>query len=317
MNNFWLKLKKPFSVLAPMDDVTDNVFRQIVNETARPDVFFTEFANSDGLISAGAQVVKRKLLFNIDQHPIVAQIWGNNPMSMQKASEIVLKMGFDGIDVNMGCPVREVIKKKAGAGMIGEYELAKKIIESVKKGVKNKIPVSVKTRLGLNININEEWSTFLLNQDIAVLTMHGRTAKQMSKVPADWNEIAKVVEIRDKISPNTLIVGNGDVKSYDEIRQKHKFYGVDGVMVGRGIFQNPWIFFQKPASHSRSEYLGLLLKHLELFDKTWGKDKNFAIVKKFFKMYINNFPHASELRVKLMEANSYPEALEILKLVKN
>jgi tRNA-dihydrouridine synthase len=222
-------------------------------------------------------------------------------------------MGFDGIDINMGCPVREVIKKKAGAGMIGEYELAKKAIESVKKGVKNKIPVSVKTRLGLNTNINEEWSEFLLKQDIAVLTMHGRTAKQMSKVPADWNEIAKVVEIRNRVAPETLIVGNGDVKSFDEIRQKNKFYGVDGVMIGRGIFQNPWIFSPDKTVHTKEDYINLLLKHLELFDKTWGKEKNFAIVKKFFKMYVNNFPGASKLRIKLMECNSYEEVLEEVK----
>lgn len=333
MTNFWQKLNKPFTVLAPMDDVTDNVFRQIVNKTARPDVFFTEFTNSDGLNSVGNKIVGRKLEYTDDQHPIVAQIWGEKPESIENASRIILEKDFDGIDINMGCPVREVIKKGAGAGLIGNYNLAEEIIASAKRGVNNKISVSVKTRLGLNTNIAEEWATFLLKQDINALTIHARTAKQMSKGDADWDEIAKIVEIKNRISPNTLIIGNGDVKSYQEVLEKHKKYKVDGVMIGRGIFQNPWVFdFNSPVK-VKSDYVNLLLKHLELFDKTWGENKpsttfkvghknndrnavvlgkNFAVMKKFFKMYINNFPHASELRVKLMECKDYKEAKTIL-----
>lgn len=319
MSNFWKKLKKPFTVLAPMDDVTDNVFRQIINETARPDVFFTEFTNSDGLTSVGSKTVARKLSFFSGQHPIVAQIWGTNPESMYKASGIVSKMGFDGIDINMSCPVRKVIKKGAGAGLIGNYELSKKIIDAVKKGAGD-LPVSIKTRLGINTNIVADWTSFLLKRGISALIIHARTATQMSLGFADWDEIAKIVEIKNKVSPKTIIIGNGDVKSFPEILEKHEKYKVDGVMVGRGIFSNPWIFDSALSNdlgkkRAKKDYIELLMKHLNLFEKTWGGGKSFGVMKKFFKMYINNFDGAVKLRVKLMEVNSFDDARNIIKQV--
>jgi tRNA-dihydrouridine synthase len=232
---------------------------------------------------------------------------------MGKAAKIVSKLGFDGIDINMGCPVREVIRHGAGAGLIGNYETSGAIIAAVKKGA-GKIPVSVKTRLGLNINIAKDWCTFLLKQDIAALTVHGRTAKQMSKVPADWEEIGKIVKIRNIIAPQIPIVGNGDVKNYKEVLGMHKKFGVDGVMIGRGIFANPWVFDKSanPKIHTKKDYINLLFKHMELFESTWGESKNFNIIKKFFKMYINNFHGASILRQKLMETNSFEEIKKIL-----
>ncbi|QQG41209.1 MAG: tRNA-dihydrouridine synthase [Candidatus Woesebacteria bacterium] len=308
MTNFWQKLPKPFTVLAPMDDVTDNVFRQVVMEAGRPDVFFTEFTSADGLVYNSHGIPLRKLTFTPGQHPIVAQIWGKDPMLMEKAAGIVADLGFDGIDINMGCPVREVMKRGAGAGLIGNYDLSGEIIKSVKNGA-GKIPVSVKTRLGKNENIAREWCTFLLKQNIATLTIHARTAKQMSASPADWNEVAEIVKIKNEISPETVIIGNGDVKSYDEVIVLSEKYGVDGVMIGRGIFSNPWVF--NPTTLAlrgvRQDYIDLLLKHIDLFEKTWGDTKNFAIIKKFFKMYINNFKGASILRQKLMEAKSFEE----------
>lgn len=308
MDNFWLKLPKPFTVLAPMDDVTDNVFRQVVLEAGRPDVLFTEFTSADGLVFNSHGIPLRKLTFTKEQHPIVAQIWGNEAERMGKAAKIVKDLGFDGIDINMGCPVREVVKHGAGAGLIGNYENSEKIIKFVKKAV-GKLPVSVKTRLGVNINIAEDWCTFLLKQNISALTVHGRTAKQMSKVPADWDEIGKIVKIRNKVSPKTPIIGNGDVKSFKEVLELSEKYEVDGVMIGRGIFTNPWVFDKnsKPVTHTKNDYMKLLLRHMDLFDKTWGDTKNFAIIKKFFKMYINNFKGASKLRQKLMDAKSFEE----------
>jgi tRNA dihydrouridine synthase A len=299
-----------------MDDVTDNVFRLVVLGAGRPDVFFTEFTNSDGLVHGGHGIPLRKLNFTPDQHPIVAQIWGNNAESMGKAAKIVKDLGFDGIDINMGCPIREVIKKKAGAGLIGQLELTAAIIDAVKKGAKG-IPVSVKTRLGINVNVAEEWATFLLKQDLAALTIHARTAKEMSKVPAQWEEIGKIVKLRDEIAPDTLIIGNGDVKSYSEVIKLHKKYGVDGVMIGRGIFDNPWVFHPTSprlsgASHTRQDYINLLLTHMDLFEEKWGDAKNFSVIKKFFKMYVNNFPGAAILRQKLMEANSFEEIKKLL-----
>lgn len=311
MTNFWQKLPKPFTVLAPMDDVTDNVFRQVVLSAGRPDVFFTEFVSSDGLVFNSHGVPLRKLTFTPDQHPIVAQIWGNNPENMGKAAKIVSDLGFDGIDINMGCPVREVVRHGAGAGLIGNYEVSEKIIKSV-KGRAGKMLVSVKTRLGLNVNIAKDWCTFLLKQNLAALTVHARTAKQMSKVPADWEQIGEIVKMRDKMSSETLIIGNGDIKSHKEVLWLSEKYRVDGVMIGRGIFANPWIFNRDQIEHPRQDYINLLLKHIELFEQTWGDTKNFAIIKKFFKMYVNNFREASNLRQKLMETKSFAEIIELL-----
>jgi nifR3 family TIM-barrel protein len=311
MTNFWLKLKKPFTVLAPMDDVTDNVFRQIILEAGRPDVFFTEFANVDGLVHGANGIPLHKLDYTQNQHPIVAQIWGTDPTNFEKAAKIVHSLGFDGIDINMGCPVRDVVKSGAGAGLIGEYGLSEKIIKAVKKEAKA-IPVSIKTRLGKNENIAEEWITFLLKQNIAALTVHARIAKQMSGGEANWGEIGKIVKLRNKIAPKTLIIGNGDVKSYVEVIEKQKKFGVDGVMIGRGIFANPWLFSKNSSGHTKDEYLKLLVYHIDLFDKTWGITKNFAVLKKFFKMYINNFEGANALRTRLMNAESFDDVKKIL-----
>lgn len=313
MKNFWTKLSKPFTVLAPMDDVTDNVFRQVVLSAGRPDVFFTEFSNADGLVHGANGIPLRKLNFTPDQHLIVAQIWGTDPVNMEKAAKIAADLGFDGIDINMGCPVKEVVKKGAGAGLIGSYSLSEKLINAVKKGAGG-LPVSIKTRLGKNENITEDWVTFLFKKNIAALTVHGRTAKQMSKGEASWEEIGKIVKIRDRIAPKTLIIGNGDIKNYAEVLKMQKKHGVDGVMIGRGIFGNPWVFIKdlKPVEHSKKDYIDLLLRHIDLFENTWGESKNFAILKKFFKMYVKNFKGANSLRIKLMEAENFEEVRRIL-----
>ena len=313
MKNFWEKLTKPFTAMAPMDDVTDNVFRQVILRSGRPDVIFTEFANVDGLIHGANGIPLGKLAFTPDQHPIVAQIWGTDVLNMEKAARMVAKLGFDGIDINMGCPVREVVKKGAGAGLIGNYELAGALIDAVKKGA-GKLPVSVKTRLGNKTNIAEEWVAFLLKKDLAAITIHARTAKQMSKRPADWEEIGKIVEMRNKIAPETLIIGNGDVTSYKSVLEMREKYGVDGVMIGRGVFANPWVFVKNTDkdTHTKKEYLDMLAFHLDLFEKTYKGRKNFAVLKKFFKMYIKGFRGANALRINLMETKSVKEARKML-----
>ncbi len=311
MTNFWTKLPKPFTVLAPMDDVTDNVFRQVILHTARADVFFTEFTNADGLIHGAKGVPLRKLAYTTNQHPIVAQLWGTNPENFQKAAKIVKDLGFDGIDINMGCAVRDVIKKGAGAGLIGNYDLAEDIIKAVKKGAKS-LPVSVKTRLGNKINIAKEWIEFLLNQNLSAITVHARTATQMSRGQADWGEIGKIVEMRNKIVPATLIIGNGDVLSCKEVLEKHKTYKVDGVMIGRGVFQNPWVFEKENKKHSKEEYMELFDYHLNLYEHDKDPKKSFAPLKKFFKIYVRGFSGASELRTKLMESQNAKEARKIL-----
>lgn len=311
--NFWKSLPKPCTVLAPMDDVTDNVFRQVVLSTARPDVFFTEFSNVDGLVHGANGIPLRKLDYTSDQHPIVAQIWGNIPENFEKAAKIVNELGFDGIDINMGCPVRDVVKKGCGSGLIGNYELVKNIIKSTKKG-SGGLPVSVKTRLGINRNISDEWIKFLLKQNLACITIHGRIAKQMSQGEADWMEIGKICRLREKIAPETLIIGNGDVKSFKEVMEKHDMYRVDGVMIGRGVFNNPWVFDKNnEKTHTNKEYLELLLRHVTLFDRTWGKTKNFAVLKKFFKMYVKDFKGASLVRIKLMQTENATQAKKLVK----
>lgn len=307
--NFWRKLPRPFTVLAPMENVTNFAFRQVVaTKLPKPDVLFTEFTNVEALNSGGFERTIPRFTLSMSQKPIVAQIWGTNPENYFKSAKLIEKLGFDGIDINMGCPDRAVVKIGACSALINNKSLAKEIIEAVKKGSK-KLPISVKTRIGFKKIVTEEWITFLLEQNIDTLTIHGRTVKEMSDVPANWDEIKKAVEIKNKISPKTVIVGNGDVISYSEVIKRHKNYNVDGVMIGRGIFSNPWIFDKNDKKHTPDEYKNILINHLKLLDQ----EKYFDEVKKFFKMYICNFEGANKLRAKLMQTKSVKEALKLLK----
>ncbi|MCS7092534.1 MAG: tRNA-dihydrouridine synthase [Patescibacteria group bacterium] len=314
MPNFWTRLVKPFTVLAPMDDVTDYAFRELVaNYLPRPDVFFTEFTNAEGLVSAGKKSVLKKFLYSDSHRPIVAQIWGINPDNLKKAAKMVFDLGFDGVDINMGCPDKKVVKKGAGAGCILDFEKTARMIAAVRSGAK-KIPVSVKTRLGFNKIQTNEWISFLLKQGLDALTIHGRTAIQMSEGSANWDEIGKAVEIKNKVSPSTIIVGNGDILSYSQVLTMYDKHHVDGVMIGRGIFHDPWVFEKQieKIQRDKKEYFDLLKKHIDIFDKTWGKTKNFSTLKKFCKMYIKGFDGASSLREKLMNAKDSKEMLLIL-----
>lgn len=314
MINFWTKLNKPFLALAPMYDVTDFVFRKILSDIAKPDVLFTEFVNTDALFSNGRDKIIRDLYFSEKQHPIVAQIWGINPDTFFKATKLVKEMGFDGIDINMGCPERAVVKNGAGSALIKNPNLAKQLIKAVKEGAKG-LPVSVKTRIGYNKIVTEEWISFLLEQKLNAITIHGRVATQKSEGKANWEEISKAVGLRDKISPKTLIIGNGDVESYKEALEKHKKYGVDGIMIGRGIFSNPWVFEKNiningelnTLKHTKEDSIKLLLKHTKMYEDKWGSEKNFDVMKKFFKIYVRDFRGSSELRQKLMECRNYSE----------
>ncbi len=295
-----------------MDDVTDLVFRDVINKLARPSVFVTEFTNIDGLLSVGKDKVMRKLKYSKQQRPVVAQIWGSNPEHFEKAASIVEELGFDGIDINMGCPDKKVMKNNAGAALVNNKELVQKIILAARKGAPS-IPLSIKTRLDRNSEKTTDWLKFLLTQDIQLLTLHARDAKSMSKIPANWEQIGNLVELRNKINKNILIIGNGDVTSYEEVLQKTNQYGVDGVMIGRGVFHNPWVFEQKLKEHSVHERLEILLEHTSHFTKTWGKTRNFETMKKFFKIYVKNFPGADELRQNLMQTKNYEDVETIVK----
>lgn len=314
MKNIWLTLKKPIFVLAPMDDVTDTVFRQIVGDLAAPDIYFTEFTSVDGMVSEkGHEPVSRRLQFTEKERPIIAQIWGNDPEKFYKAAAMAKGMGFDGIDINMGCPEKSVVKRGMCSGLINHPETAAKIIQAVKEGGGG-LPVSVKTRIGIRDIQTEEWLGFLLKQDLAALIVHGRTVREMSKVPAHWDEIGKAVKLRDQIAPLTLIIGNGDVNSYQDGLEKVKTYRVDGVMIATGIFKNLWIFDKsgRIPDLSVEERLNQLLKHSRLFVETWSKNKSFAILKKFFKIYISEFESAGELRAKFMNTDTLEEVEKLI-----
>lgn len=310
MKTFWQNLPKPFFVLAPMDDVTDSAFRQIVSETGAPDVFFTEFTNTDGMCSAGRSRVEKKLQFTEKERPLIAQIWGTNPDHYKQTTAIVREMGFNGVDINMGCPEKSIVKRGSCAALIKTPDLASKIIQAVQSEA-GEMPVSVKTRIGFNEIKTEEWTEFLLEHNLDALTVHGRTAKEESKVDAHWDEIGKVVTIRNRLGKNTVIIGNGDIKTIKEGQEKVHMYNVDGIMIGRGIFQNAWLF--KPDFEAtRVDRLTMLIQHAKLFEKTWGKTKQFAIMRKFVKTYVHSFPEATELRAKLMETKHFSELEEIV-----
>lgn len=297
-------------VLAPMANVTDAAFRRIIAKYGKPDVTWTEFVSADGLLSPGREVLLRDLEYSEGERPIVAQLFTGHPDKMKGAAEIAFKLGFDGIDINMGCPDRAVEKQGGGAGMIKDKENAKKVIEAAREGAGG-IPVSVKTRIGYNKNQIDDWIAFLLEQKLPVLTVHLRTRKEMSDVPAHWELMREIVALRDKISPETLIIGNGDVLTIDDAKKKVKETGCDGVMIGRGIFGNPWCFSGKTAIPE--ERLAVLIEHAKLFEKLLGDVKNFAIMKKHFKAYVSGWEGAKELRVQLMETNSSKEVDKVIK----
>ncbi len=313
MKTIWDKLEKPIFILAPMEDVTDTVFRRIISSCGRPNLYFTEFTNVDGLASKGDKVVSQRILYTKEEKPLIAQIWGMKPENYFKAAQRLVDMGYDGIDINMGCPQRTVTRHGACSALIKNHSLAKEIIQATKEGAKG-LPVSVKTRIGFNKIVLDEWIGFLLDQDLPALTIHGRTAAEMSKVPAHWDEIGKAVEIRNAKKLKTLIIGNGDVKSLNEAKEKAKQYKLDGIMIGRGIFENPWLFHPKTAIETITvkDRIELLKNHVDLYVQTWGKNKNFQILKKYFKIYIANFEGAHELRTQLMETTNQEEVDKIL-----
>ncbi len=313
MKNFWNKLSKPIFVLAPMEDVTDTVLRQVIARCGKPDVFFTEFTNVEGMFSRGERLVSQRLRYTEAERPLVAQIWGACPENFFKAAQKLIDMGFDGIDLNMGCPSSGIVHKGLCSGLINNRSLAQEIIRATQEGAAGIIPVSIKTRLGLR-KIDFDWISFVLEQHPDVLTVHARTVSEMSKVPAHWDKLKTVTDIRNSMNSKTLIIGNGDVKSLDEAKQKVAESGVDGVMIGRGIFDNPYLFSGHISLSDKTpeEKMQLLLDHMQLWQGTWGDTKHFPILRKFFKVYASGFPGAQELRIQLMETQSPEETKQIV-----
>jgi tRNA-dihydrouridine synthase len=367
---FLERLPRPFLVLAPMDDVTDTVFRQIIatlpypmhadgvqgageqrtelykGGTAKeqpqpatlqsaastsgaagsasrqagavrgygPDLYFTEFVNVDGLQSPGREKLLPKLRFSEKERPIIAQLWGIKPENFYKTTKEIIDMGFDGVDLNFGCPVKKIVKGGACAALINNRELAGEIIEATREAAGRDFPVSVKTRVGFT-TVDLSWLEFLLSKKLDLLSIHGRTAKQLSNFPADWQLIGKVREMRDVLCPTTFIIGNGDVDSRAQAEELAKKYKLDGVMVGRGVFHDPFIFASKSpwGSYTKEQKIELFRKHIELFTDTWKHGEyRFDSLKKFCKVYINGFDGASDVRAQFMQTSSPREAIEII-----
>jgi len=330
MKNFWEKLsekKKPFFCLAPMADITDSAFRQIVakygkftlpdgSQSGGPDVMFTEMVACDGLCSMGREKLLKILEFSKIERPIVAQLFGSQPENFYQSAQLVTELGFDGIDINMGCPQKNILKQGAGADLINHPNLAKEIIRATKEGA-NGFPVSVKIRIGFNQNELETWLPILLGEKPAVITIHGRTKKEMSKVPAHWDVIKRGVEIAK--GSGVLIIGNGDVQSLENGQKKAQESGVDGVMIGRAILGKPWIFKKVGVGPLLEEKMRILVEHIELFEEKYGENqeghsrvKNFAMMKKHMKAYLSGFVGAKELRIKLMKCENGQKAIQII-----
>lgn len=312
MKNIWKQLPKPFFALAPMHGATNTVFRQRVAAMGKPDIMFTEFVSSDGLCSKGYPVVAKALEFTQKERPLIAQIWGNKPEYMKVAASKVAELGFDGVDINMSCPVRAVLKKGAGAALSDNPNLALEIIDAVKEGVAGQIPVSVKIRLGVTQVQIDTWAETILSTSIQALTVHTRTAADMSKVPARWNYLTQVVATKKKLGVDTLIIGNGDITSRDQGIALAKDYGLDGVMIGRRVFANPWVFSQVQGNKSKLHKLLALQAHLDLFKAYYGTGKVFGQIKRFVKVYLKGFVGAKALEQRLVTSVSANDFESIL-----
>lgn len=321
-------LPKPFFVLAPMDDVTDTVFRQVVASTAPPDLYFTEFVNVDGLQSAGREKLLKKLRFTPKEQPLIAQLWGKVPENFYKTSQEIADgtlakelglsdgINFAGVDLNMGCPAKSEVQNGTCSALMlpGNRELAGQIIDASREGLGGSLPLSVKTRLGFN-EVDYSWHELLLSKKLNMLTIHGRTKKQMSKVPAEWDKIQAVRELRDRSFPATLIVGNGDVKTRRQGEELAKTHGLDGIMIGRGIFDDPFAFAKDSPweNYTKEQRIELYRRHVQLFAKTWSNnERKVHTLNKFCKIYIQSFDGAKELREKLMNAGSTDELIQLL-----
>jgi tRNA-dihydrouridine synthase len=324
MLDFWKSLKAPLFMLAPMEDVTDTVFRELILSVSSGDILqvvFTEFTSTDGLQSEkGSGIVAQRLFVSPGERNLlerknirlVAQIWGNDPEKFHHTARMVYEMGsFDGIDINMGCPVKKVISKNACSALIRHPELVKDIIHATKEA--SPLPVSVKTRIGFHAVATEEWIGHLLESELSAIIIHGRTQKMQSEGRANWEEIAKAVKLRDRMAMDTLIIGNGDVSSFADGCSKIQVSGANGVMVGRGIFKSPWLFNPDKSFVDRNDKIALLMKHVDLFASTWKKSKNINVLKRFFKIYINGFEGAVSLRAALMRAGSEQEIIQLIK----
>lgn len=315
-------------VLAPMADVTDIAFRTVIADAASPDIYWTEFVSADGLIRAteeGKYKLKKDLLFDKEkQRPIIAQLFSSTYEYMYQAVKLCIELGFDGVDINMGCPDKSIEKQKCGSAMIKNPDLAVQVIKAAKDARKDfgdvDFAITVKTRVGYNkVEINT-WIPLLLDQEVDLITVHARTRKEMSKVPANWDYVKEVVKLRDEWQKNNpdkkapYIFGNGDVQNVKDGYEKCEYSHADGVMIGRAMFGNPWFFkdIENEYTPTREDRIKFLIKQIQIFDKELGDVKSFAVMKKFFKTYMTGFDDAKDIRGEIMEMGNAKEVIEFL-----
>lgn len=333
--------KKNLIALSPMDGITDEVFRLIQSQIAKPDLIFTEFVSAEGISHGGVKLYDT-LLFSKQERPIIGQLFGKDPDIFYKAAVILSHLAFDGIDINMGCPAKTVVRHGSGAALIDNPELAIKIINSTRQGINDyfnkevkitdlslnkktlvaikrnqkysdldkkeiiKPTLSVKTRLGINESTIKDWAKILLDQDLDFLSIHGRTLKQAYRDKADWSAIHQVSKMaKDK---RTKIFGNGDIESRQQGIEYCKKYNLDGVLIGRASAGNPWLF--NDYSATPKEKFSAMLLHAQLFEKIFPH-RRFDSLRKHFLLYTSSFPQAKSLRSKLVRLNSVKELLEL------
>lgn len=315
---FWKQLARPFTALAPMSGITDAAYRRIIARYGKPDVMYTGFVPADGLDSAGRDNLAHLLWKTAAERPIVAQLYGGNPRSFEGAARVLVGLGFDGIDINMGCPARKVEQREGGSALIRDPGRAREIIAAAQAGAGD-LPVSVKTRIGYRVNEIESWLACLFSAQPAAITLHARTRSEAFKSPARWSVIERAVQLAAQLRPDRerrpLIIGNGDVQSLSEAYAWAERTGCDGVMVGRSITGNPWFFNREAGRGDQplSRVLEVMLEHTEIYLRLFGGLKPLELMRKHFKAYVNGFDGAARLRARLMAAADLDQVRQIVK----
>lgn len=313
MNNFWEKLNKPILGMAPMADITDIVFRQMLVKFGKPDIIYTEFVSCDGLCSVGKEKLLLDFKFFDNERPIVAQVFGSKPENFYKAAQIVADLGFDGIDINMGCPDKKVIKQKAGSALIKDMDLAVEIIKATKEGAKG-LPVSVKTRTGFYKEDILDWIDVLVAAKPVAIALHGRTTRQMYRGQANWDLIKETSQKIKQIDKKIIVLGNGDIKSLEEAYEYSKIYGVDGVLVGRNVVGKPWFFSKEYINKKISLFdkLDIILLHCQMYIDIIADEKKFYVLRKFFTAYLKGEIGVKGLKNELMQCNTFAEVRDLI-----
>jgi len=334
-----ISFQKPVIGLSPMDGITDEPFRLLQTKISKPDLIFTEFVSAEGLSRGGVKLYD-VLLYSSEERPIIGQLFGKDPESFYKSAIILAHLGFDGVDINMGCPAKTVVQHGSGGALIENPKLASEIIKSVKKGVSDwshgkvtidnldlnqrthevikrnlkysgkteglKPSISVKTRLGITEPIYKTWIPFLLEHKLDFLTIHGRTLKQGYSGVADWSAISECAKMATQT--NTLILGNGDIQSRQQGLEYCQKYGLSGVLIGRASMGNPWIFGNRKASVK--EKFSTILLHTQLFESIFPL-RRLDSLRKHFLLYSSGHPHAKKLRAQFVRVNSLNDLLSL------